>query len=247
MNENYIQGIKKSLTSYYTLLGLDNIEKRIESRIARERSKQIVALLNQHIQNDNLTTLDIGCGWGEMILEFKDWEKAKDIHGIEPDEELYALSSLIHPNIKNASAEVLPYNNDHFDLVLLNDVLEHVNDHKKTLEEILRVMKHKGYLYISFPNYSYPAEAHYKTKALPFSHVLPKSLNSVYLKLQGKNPYFWENYVNPISYAHFLHLLKSVTREQNIQYKLHDYSVKEHKFNFLFGPINAKFVIQITK
>ena len=47
-----------------------------------------------------------------------------------------------------------------FDLALLNEVLEHVTNETKALQEIWRVLKPKGILIIFSPNRLYPFETH---------------------------------------------------------------------------------------
>jgi ubiquinone/menaquinone biosynthesis C-methylase UbiE len=50
-----------------------------------------------------------------------------------------------------ASAENLPFRNKSFDLILCTEVLEHLDDDKKAIGEIARVVKDKGKAIISVP------------------------------------------------------------------------------------------------
>jgi ubiquinone/menaquinone biosynthesis C-methylase UbiE len=51
-------------------------------------------------------------------------------------------------------AEDLPFENDDFDLVLLNDVIEHVVDPDIIMSEIRRIIKNEGLCLLSTPNLS---------------------------------------------------------------------------------------------
>lgn len=69
----------------------------------------------------------------------------------------------IHPNIKNlelddgdnidyvGSVLNIPCEDEKFDLVIAQEVLEHVNDPFKAIEEISRVLKKDGYFYLQLP------------------------------------------------------------------------------------------------
>lgn len=51
-----------------------------------------------------------------------------------------------------ADATKLPFKNNEINQVIILDVLEHIKDHEKVLEEINRVLKKKGRLVICVPN-----------------------------------------------------------------------------------------------
>lgn len=94
--------------------------------------------------------LDVGCGEGGYFFLYKEMGISYD--GIEPDE------SIIKPGepVKVAVAEKIPFPQASFDTIICMDVMEHVNDPKKAMEEIRRVMKPHGKLVISVPSARYP-------------------------------------------------------------------------------------------
>ena len=51
-----------------------------------------------------------------------------------------------------ADATKLPFDAHRFDVVILSEVLEHVIDQKRCVQEIYRVLKPNGYLMLTTPN-----------------------------------------------------------------------------------------------
>jgi SAM-dependent methyltransferase len=70
-----------------------------------------------------------------------------------------------------AVAEALPFPAATFDVVLLNEVLEHVPDQEASLREIYRVLRPGGHLALMSPNRWFPFEGHglrVRGRGLPF-------------------------------------------------------------------------------
>jgi len=65
-----------------------------------------------------------------------------------------------------------------FDLLILRDVIEHLDDPKLALQNVSQFLNEKGYMLVSFPPYSSPYGAHQHTLKnfwgyLPFLQLLP--------------------------------------------------------------------------
>lgn len=67
----------------------------------------------------------------------------------------------------NACVENTNLPDDHFDMVVSNNVLEHVADPVRALQEMYRVLSYGGMLLHSCPNYLFPYEPHYKVPVIP--------------------------------------------------------------------------------
>jgi SAM-dependent methyltransferase len=62
--------------------------------------------------------------------------------------------------VQMAVGEALPHAAGTFDLVISNEVLEHVQDDRQAVAEIVRVLKPDGRLMLFCPNRGYPFETH---------------------------------------------------------------------------------------
>jgi len=97
--------------------------------------------------------LDIGCGRGWQLKYFRDrgWE----VWGTELSGRASAFAreqlglNIIIEDIKNFHFE-----KEYFDVVSLWHVLEHLTDPKETMQEVERITKNEGLLFISLPNFS---------------------------------------------------------------------------------------------
>lgn len=84
----------------------------------------------------------------------------------------------------------LPFEDQSFDLVITNHVIEHVGDRcaqLRHLGEIHRVMKVGGSGYLAVPNRWMLVEPHY---GLAFLSWLPRSLRTPYLRLMRRGRYY---------------------------------------------------------
>lgn len=108
--------------------------------------------------------LDCGCADGGYTAALVDFGADRAV-GIDPDEERIRQAcerERNHPVVQflRASAESLPFPDTSFDGVLLNEVLEHVRDEVRTLQEIRRVLRPGGYVVVMSPNRWFPFEGH---------------------------------------------------------------------------------------
>ena len=84
----------------------------------------------------------------------------------------------------------LPFDDESFDIVLSNHVIEHVGakvQQQEHVAELRRVMRRGGRGYLAVPNRWMPREPHY---GLLFLSWLPHSWRSPYLRLAGKGDFY---------------------------------------------------------
>ena len=96
--------------------------------------------------------LDIGCGEGFTLRRLKEHGIGKKFTGIDSSREAISLGKKENPdlNLKIGDIYNLKFKDKSFDLVISTEVLEHLGDPKKALDELRRVSK--KYLLLSVPN-----------------------------------------------------------------------------------------------
>lgn len=114
--------------------------------------------IRQYVDLRGKRILDLGCGMGMYVSRLRQF--SKDVHGVDVDPEKIARASAWLPNLHVSPAEHLPFEDGSFDVVLLNEVIEHVDDDRQTVQEAYRVLAPGGHIVIYAPNRLYPFETH---------------------------------------------------------------------------------------
>lgn len=129
-------------------LYLDGYGKGVpdEDRVAR------VLQLASTLTADRL--LDIGCGDGSMALALKRACGSKEVFGIEisPEGAQQARENGIACATVNVDERPLPFEDNSMDGIYVGEVLEHLYDPDRLLDEIHRVMHPAGFAIIDVPN-----------------------------------------------------------------------------------------------
>ncbi len=102
--------------------------------------------------------LENGCGVGEYLERFS--RDTRMAVGIDVEYPRLLEAKLKNDHLVCAVGENLPFKRDLFDLVLSNEVIEHVRDDRQALAESARVMREGGRLALFCPNRGYPFETH---------------------------------------------------------------------------------------
>ncbi|MCU0487162.1 MAG: class I SAM-dependent methyltransferase [Anaerolineales bacterium] len=125
--------------------------------------------------------LENGCGVGMYVRHLA--PHAAQVIGLEYDFERAAEAGEQAAHITNAAGEYLPFPNDSFSLILSHEVLEHVQDDRLAVEEMVRVLQPGGRIILFVPNRGYPFETHgiywqgkYHFGNIPLVNYLPRRL-----------------------------------------------------------------------
>ena len=96
--------------------------------------------------------LDAGCSWGDDTAFFQ--TKCKEVFGIDLNPIYIKKAERIHPgiNFTNCGIEQTPFNTSFFDVVILSEVIEHVSDEHKALNEVYRILRKDGWLILTTPH-----------------------------------------------------------------------------------------------
>jgi len=117
--------------------------------------------------------LEIGCSTGYFTKVLKN--KGKNVCGVDINADHIELAQRKYPRIRfqTCDASGLPFSDESFDVVLMLEVLEHVQDEVRIISEIYRVLKDGGTLIMSVPNsglFSFLDPFNVKMK---LKHILP--------------------------------------------------------------------------
>jgi len=97
--------------------------------------------------------LDLGCGDGDLTMEFAAVVKPKEIHGIEfVDEFCKKANKKGMKCIKEDLNRKWSFDSNFFDLILSSQNIEHLHNTRLCLEECYRCLKKKGQLIILTEN-----------------------------------------------------------------------------------------------
>ena len=114
-----------------------------------KRPEVIPFIKEKHYKN----ILEIGCGAGFFAANIN----SIDRWGIEPEKKIAEQAESILDRVINSTFDEaydqLPDN--YFDLIIINDVLEHMTDHYGFLKKIKSKMTHGAYIIGSIPNLRY--------------------------------------------------------------------------------------------
>ena len=149
---------------------------------------KIKSVLSDFVDLKKSKLLDIGCGNGVITEQLSN--SFKESYGVDVYDRRLASKGY---NFFLVNNESLPFKDKYFDVVISNQVIEHVNNQDEHVKEIFRVLNDKGVCYIATPNKYWPIEPHYY---LPFLGILPKGIANFYLTF-----FIGEKYdVNLLSY-----------------------------------------------
>jgi SAM-dependent methyltransferase len=93
--------------------------------------------------------LDIGCGRGQLMQQFLALDC--EVEGIERHE--YPVSTDLSDRIYVGSLSDRHFEDEHYDLIILRHVLEHVDQPGELIDEITRHLSPGGVLIVTVPNF----------------------------------------------------------------------------------------------
>lgn len=115
---------------------------------------------------DRPTVLDVGCGDGYHACVFNTiygMSENADIYGIDLSKSRVEFASMVCRELSFCnirwmvgSAEMLPFSNNQFDIVLCSDVVEHLRHPDRCFAEMFRVLKPGGVAIVTTPNATTP-------------------------------------------------------------------------------------------
>ena len=158
------------------------IDPRWGSDNREQKAKNILQCLNLLTDLDlkTLSCVDIGCGSGGISAHLA--PSFKQVCGIDPEPwERWNDYTSAYPTLsfREESIENLGLPDNSVDIVICNQVYEHVPSPQILIAQIYRVLKPGGICYFAGPNLLYPIEPHVHW---PFVHWIPRRMAVALLK-----------------------------------------------------------------
>lgn len=181
---------------------LNNEGKKTYAQWQYEKGIDTIKFYLKHNTVDEMfkdkVVLDIGCGAGGKTIYYAS-KGVKEITGIEilekyrNEAENLAKNYNLQDKFKfvQGDASNMPFEDEIFDTIIMNDAMEHVDQPEMVLKECYRVLKKNGKLYLNFPPYNHPYGAHLSDAiGIPWVHVFfsEKTLINTYKELVKNLP-----------------------------------------------------------
>ena len=144
--------------------------------------------------------LDLGCGSGQIVCEFR--KRGLNASGVDFDLPAEGMLRELGADSFRRIEEKpyrIPFDNQSFDFVFSNEVLEHVSDHRPVFAEMARVLKPGGVGLHYFPPKYAPLEVHTR---VPLGGVFQQYPYLLFWALLGIRNQF-QKQMRPIETARF--------------------------------------------
>jgi len=134
-------------------------ERGVPSLVWRAGQNRRLQMIRDAVHlTDTSRVLVNGCGIGMYVKALRQF--TPHVVGLDIEFDRVAESASHSPLVNVGAGEYLPYADNQFDLVLSHEVIEHVQDDRLCMAEMVRVLKVGGRAVIFCPNRLYPFETH---------------------------------------------------------------------------------------
>jgi ubiquinone/menaquinone biosynthesis C-methylase UbiE len=186
-------------------------------------------IFNTHKLKGNESILDIGCGFGDLIIRLREEGHEGKLHGVDISEgmieEAKDNSKGLDIQFTVSRAEELPFEKDSFDIIICKHSLYHF-DLQKAIKEIERCLKEKGILIFTLNSYSQRSR-YYSEK---YKSLISKGLNNFNFLDTGSNLNFedYHKYFKDFRILKEVKIHRYITLEESTPYVEYMSTFREH-------------------
>lgn len=176
----------------------DKIVESIPFEINKTEKNIVYRKINKYFKQDkDIAILDFGCGKGQLVfyLYALGYKKVFGVDITSQDENIRFLKEMgiVENLFLQYDGQSLPFQDESFNMVISEQVLEHVFDIDGYYYETARVLKKGGVAYLSFPQRLIPFDSHSRTW---FVHYFPKRIRRFIFKSINKDPDYYDRILN---------------------------------------------------
>jgi len=195
----------------------------------RARRSIVLSLIRRYSHLREPAILDVGCGTGYNLLYLS--RHYKDVRGLDSsDDALVYCGDRGVSALKGSLPDQIPFENGSFDVVLMMDVLEHIEDDQGALDAASLLVREQGLIIVTVPAFRFlwaPRDE--------FHHHKRRYRLLEMMKLLGRLPF--ERLV--LSYYNSILSLPIVA--SRIMAKIRRAETEGTDIHLLPGPINSLF------
>lgn len=158
-------------------------ERGNPSYVWRAGQERRLDMLRQYVPLSDKCILDVGCGVGMYTSAFGRY--TPHVFGIEIEHERACEARHHTAGVVVSPGEKLPFADHVYDVVFSHEVLEHVEDDRLCVREMVRITRPGGHIVIFVPNRLYFFETHgiywngsYQFGNKPFINWLPNRVRN---------------------------------------------------------------------
>ena len=139
------------------LYGEDYAANRFYSHEVKSRKEVVFDLFAKNTNGKSIRTIDVGCGAGHYVTELRN----RNINVIGSDISRKMIEVTKNNTVKKqlppdkllcADCQLLPFPDNHFDVVFCIGVLSYVSDELAIFKEMRRIVKNDGLIIFNVPN-----------------------------------------------------------------------------------------------
>ncbi len=166
--------------------------------------------------------IDIGCG--RMPYRKSLESKVKSYVGVDHPKISELYTSDIKPDVFCDITKKIPLKDSSFDLAIMLEVLEYLENPKKTFSEIYRLLRPNGILIFTvpflYPLHDMPYDRNRYTNTQIKTFLLKSNFEILKLKVQGNFLSFWFQSINVFLFKRIMDIVKQEKNPLSIIYLL---------------------------